>query len=168
MAIVGSKTHLKWGQYLVPDLLRWNHSTVSLAATGKPWGEGPRFTLAECDPPGDRVFWEPAGSLGSGFLWPQAADAPPTAGAGGGTRRRVAQAGGHPPATGPHQRVFVGIPLPHGKTIPVYLLFCWCVSLPSSPSVNPSEQSERPWAGVRDAGNAAAAASLQLLHQLED
>lgn len=123
--------------------------------------------LAECDSPGDRVFWGPAGSLGRGLLWPRATDASPTSGAGGGMRHLAAQAGGHHPATGPHQRLFLAIPLPHGKANPVYLPSCWCISLPSSQSVNP-RQSEHCQAGLKDAGNAAAAASLRLLHQLKD
>lgn len=102
------------------------------------------------------------GCCGSGQLM-----LPPTSGAGGGTRHLVAQAGGHHPAAGLHQRLFLAIPLPHGKANPVHLPFCWCISLPSSPPVNP-RQSERPRAGLEAAGNAAAAASLWLLHQLED
>lgn len=174
MTIVGSKIHLKWRHHWVPGLLWWNQgcdpayfSTAKLVVTSKACGEGPGVTLPECASPGDRVFWDPAGSLGRGLLWPWAPDAPPTSGAGSGMRHLVAQAGGHHPATGRPRRLFLAIPLPHGKANPVYLPFCWCIALPSSPSVNPS-LSERPWLGPEDAGNAAAAASLWLLHQLED
>lgn len=83
-------------------------------------------------------------------------------------RHLIAQAGGHRPATRPHQRLVLAIAFPHGKANPVYLPFCWCVSLPSSPSVNP-RLTEHPWACLEDAGSAAAAAaSLWFLHQSED
>lgn len=98
---------------------------------------------------------------------PWAAEAPPTSGAGGGTRHLVAKAGGHHPSMRLHWGLFSAFPLPYDKGNPVYLPFCWYISVPCSPSVNP-RQTEHPPAGLEDAGNAATAAGLQLLHQLED
>lgn len=99
------------------------------------------------------------------MLW--AADAPPTSGAGGGTAHLVAKAGGHHPSTRLPWRLFLAFPLPYDTGNAVYLPFCWHISLPPSPCVNP-RQTERPPAGLEDAGSAATAARLQLLHQLED
>ena len=135
MAIVGSKIHLKWRQHWVPDLLWWNQwhalvyfSTARLIVAGEAWG-GLRAMLADCDSPGNHIFWEPTGLLGRGLQWPRAADGLSSR-AGGGTRHLVAQAGGHHPATGLQRRLFWAIPLPHGKANPLYLPFCWCISFP--------------------------------------
>lgn len=56
----------------------------------------------------------------------------------------AARAGGHHPSTRLHWGLFLVFPLPPDKGNPVYLPFCWYISLPFSPSVNPRETEDVP------------------------